>query len=56
MILFYSITAPPASTRVEDYRRYRDTLREQAQKHCCLIHADVLNDPWPLANVPGLDS
>jgi putative transposase len=27
---------------VEDYRRYLDTLREQAQKHGCLIHAYVL--------------
>ena len=26
----------------EDYRRYLDTLREQAQKHGCLIHAYVL--------------
>ncbi|MDX9767777.1 MAG: transposase [Ectothiorhodospiraceae bacterium] len=26
----------------DDYRRYLDTLREQAQKHGCLIHAYVL--------------
>lgn len=26
----------------EDYRRYLDTLKEQAEKHGCLIHAYVL--------------
>src|SRR5512143_702090 len=29
----------------EDYRRYLDTLREQAHKHGCLIHAYVLMTP-----------
>ena len=36
----------------EEYRRYRDTLREQVQRHGCLSHSYV--QPWSLPGSPVL--